>query len=543
MCILWGVIKTTEARLPRRYISVIIALAALAFLMLVATEARAAFKVAVVRSDTVNVRSGPGTANSKIGMVNKGDRLFVIKESGDWRQVILSSGKTGWIYRPYLAVLNKGPVFPVKPGSRPKPPPASGQTNPPAQPPPAETGGGQSALVTGDKVNVRSGPGISYQIVAVAAKATRITAFSQSNGWYSVQLPDGTRGWMSATYVDTRPDVSRGGEQNPTPPTGEQPGTDQPGTDQPQNPAPTVPPQAPKLLKIEAVRMETGGEALVLTGEKALSYTLSKLKNPDRLVIDIANAEIGDLVDIVPDNLDYISQARVAQNSLEPKVVRVVVDLKKVPVYKAGLSKDNLTLTVSLSEPTIEGKTIVLDPGHGGYDPGAVGVTGLQEKGVNLDIALRVQKLLTDMGANVIMTRSDDTFIALSERAAIANNANADAFVAIHANSSTSASLGGTSTYYYAPSSNTALYSQLGQRSNLASKVQGQLIQNLGIRNIGTLQANFAVLRETKMPSILVETAFLSNKDEEALLKDDAFRDKTAQAIAQGLVDYFTNPV
>lgn len=536
-----GVIKTTEAQFSKKYIRIFIALAVVfAFMTLAVSEARAAFKVAVVRSETLNVRSGPGTSNSKIGTVNRGDKLLVIKESGTWRQVILTGGKLGWVYKPYLAVLSKGPGLPVKPDPRPKQPPAPGQPKPPSGPEqwPADPGKGQTALVIAENVNVRSGPGTSYQILAVATKGTRITVFTLSNGWYSVQLPDGTRGWISARYVDTRPDVSRGGEQNPLPPAGEQP-----GTGQPQDPAtPAEPQPAPKLLKLEAVRVDTGGEALVITGEKAISYTVSRLKNPERLVIDINNADKGDIGDLTPANSDFISQVRAAQFSLTPMTVRLVLDLKKIPAYKAGLSGDGLTLTVSLTEPTIKGKTIVIDPGHGGYDPGAEGVTGLKEKEVNLDIALRVQKLLTEMGANVIITRSDDTFIALNQRAAIANDANADVFVAIHANSSTSATLGGTSTYYYAPSSNPILYSQLAQRSSLASKVQGQMAQNLGIRNIGTLTANFAVLRETMMPSILVETAFLSNKAEEALLKDDAFRDKAAQAIAQGLAEYFANP-
>lgn len=511
--------------------------AVMAFMTIAVSEANAAFKVAMVRADKVNVRSGPGTGSDKIGVVNKGNRLFLIKESGDWRQVILNSGKRGWIYKPYLTVLKKGAVIRIKPGSTQKPPATSNPNPEPAPVWPENPGKGQSALVIGDNVNVRTGPGTSYPIVTVAARNTRITVFTLNSGWYSLQLPDGTKGWMSARYVDTRTDVSRGGSSDPI-----VPAVEQPDPAQPQNP-PVEPPPVPKLLKLETVRLESGEEDLVLTGEEDLSYTVSRMKNPERLVIDIKNVDKGNIADLTADNYVFVSQVRVAQYSLEPKAVRIVVDLKSVPAYKTVLSADNHSLTVSFTEPTIKGKTIVIDPGHGGYDPGAVGVTGLQEKEVNLDIANRVQEILTDMGVNVIMTRSDDTYVSLSGRAATANNANADAFVAIHANSSTSASLGGTSTYYYAPSSNQELYSQQAQRSSLASKVQSQLAQNLGLRNIGTLQANFAVIRETDMPSILVETAFLSNSNEEALLKDDAFRDKVAQAIAQGLVDYFNNPV
>lgn len=533
-----------------------VTLVVIIFLLMITSEAQAAFKMAVVRADSVNVRSGPGTGNLKAGTVNKGDKLFVIKQSGDWQQVILFNGKSGWITKKYLAVLNKGVRFTVKPAA-----PAS---------PVAAPGNGQTAVVIAENVNVRSGPGTTYQIVAVANKATRITVLNQNNGWSNIQLPDATKGWMATRFVDMRTDISRGGDTN-QPPASQPPASQPPTAPVPANPAepvapqpanpptiapdpsqplpgeiPTMPDQplpAPKLLKMEATQLDAVNEVLVLTGETPINYTFTKLKNPDRLVIDIKNMDKSDVSDLLTDSFSYMSQVRVSQFSLSPMTVRIVVDLKRIPSYKAALSADNLSLTVSLTEPTIRGKTVMLDAGHGAHDPGAVGVTGLQEKVVNLDIAWRVQKLLADMGANVMMTRSDDTFIPLVQRAALANTANADIFVAIHTNSSTSSSQNGTSTYYYAPAANPALYTQLDQRLSMASKVQSQLAQSLGIRNIGTLQGNFAVLRETRMPSILVETAFLSNKSEEALLKTEDFRDKAAQAIARGLADYFANPV
>ena len=509
-------------------------------------------KVAMVKAASVNVRSGPGTDYAKIGSVDKGDKLIVIKVTGDWRQVILADGKPGWINSSYLALLQTKPRFTLKTAAA-KPAQPSAVTF-------AVNGDGQTGVVVADKVNVRSGPGTVYKIVAVAAKATRVSAFTEKDGWSGVKLPDGTKGWMASRYVDFRSETaSRGGEQGTQPPTTGQPATNQPPASNPSpSSSPVVSPANPpvdstvylpqtqpatKLLKLEPVESDTGSEAIAITGDSAISYTVTRMKDPERLVIDIRNADKGDIAELIPVNQEYLSQVRVSQFSLNPMTVRIVADLSKVYAYKLALSADKHILTVSFSEPTIRGKTIVVDAGHGGYDPGAKGVTGLEEKKVNLDIALKVQKLLTDMGANVIMTRSDDTFIPLSQRATIANNAYADVFVSIHSNSSTSPSLGGTSTYYYAPGSNALLYSQLAQRSSLAEKVQYQLAQNLGIRNIGTLTANFAVLRETTMPSILAEIAFLSNKSEEALLKDDAFRDKAAQAIAQGLVEYFASPM
>jgi N-acetylmuramoyl-L-alanine amidase len=178
-------------------------------------------------------------------------------------------------------------------------------------------------------------------------------------------------------------------------------------------------------------------------------------------------------------------------------------------------------------------KIIVIDPGHGGNDPGAVG-NGLQEKELTLSISLRVAKLLRARGADVRLTRSDDrTFSTdkrtdLQARAAFANNAQADYFVSIHINAG-----GGTGfESYVVPSTVNA---ESGRRQAIVHREVAAVFQQAGLTDRGQKTANFAVLRETTMPAILLECGFIDRTEDANQLKNPAFLDSVAQAIAHGI--------
>jgi len=183
----------------------------------------------------------------------------------------------------------------------------------------------------------------------------------------------------------------------------------------------------------------------------------------------------------------------------------------------------------------------VLDPGHGGKDPGAIGPAGTQEKDINLPIALEVGRILSLDGIDVAYTRTADVYLSLAERSQVANNADADLFVSIHCNGSTSPDKQGISTYYYAPADNQVLYSQEGDRRLLASSIQKALLGELARGDMGVRQGNFAVLRETVIPCALVETLFITNPEEETLLAQTSIQLRAAAAIAQGIKDYLVS--
>jgi len=172
---------------------------------------------------------------------------------------------------------------------------------------------------------------------------------------------------------------------------------------------------------------------------------------------------------------------------------------------------------------------IMIDPGHGGKDPGAIGPTGLYEKSCTLAIALKVGATLAESGVTVGFTRTTDVFTELSDRAAKANTAGADYFVSIHINSATNAAANGTETYAYATG---------GKGEKLAKAIQANLVSTIGLTDRGAKTANFAVLRETKMPAALTEVCFINNPAEEALLKTDAFISKAASGIASGILAF-----
>lgn len=179
--------------------------------------------------------------------------------------------------------------------------------------------------------------------------------------------------------------------------------------------------------------------------------------------------------------------------------------------------------------PHPQGVLVAIDPGHGGESPGAVGPTGLREKDVVLEISGMLAGMLKKAGARVLLTRETDQTVTLEKRVKLANEAKADLFVSIHVNGHSNSQANGTETYHY-PESAAGL--------KLAGAVQKNMIALLKRRDRGVKPASFYVLRYANMPAALAEIAFITNQEEEALLKDAAFKEKAAQAIMQGIFEY-----
>jgi len=217
-------------------------------------------------------------------------------------------------------------------------------------------------------------------------------------------------------------------------------------------------------------------------------------------------------------------------------------------------------------------RKVVIDAGHGGVDPGAIGRSGLREKDVNLDIAKRLSLIFAHEGVEVVMTRSTDKFIPLPKRVEITNNSGADLFISIHANANRVRSLNGFEVYYVSPSVSDSkralssaksaplnlekayfsgrsqtikailwdmIYTQSRAESiELSQSICRSMDDSTGVRVIGVKSAGFQVLRGSNLPSVLVETGFLSNSDEECKLKNSYYRQKVAEAVADGVVNY-----
>ncbi|MFB5265398.1 N-acetylmuramoyl-L-alanine amidase [Paenibacillus enshidis] len=300
------------------------------------------------------------------------------------------------------------------------------------------------------------------------------------------------------------------------------------------------------LALVNGISFSDNRMLITTTGTvKPNTFTMA---GPDRLVIDLPNAAFSDTFgDSLPLNADHngelavtdsdnVSKIRYALFSDSPSTVRVVIDLNKVMGYKAyneGVDLVIVDLTENSSEvtPPVGGdgkKVVVIDAGHGAKDPGASAGGGNNEKTFNLAMALKVEQILKqNPDLDVVMTRSDDTFLELKERVKVAENVNADVFVSIHANSAGSSAASGTETYYQRSSS-----------KNLANTVHKHLVAATQLTNRGVRYGNFHVIRETSMPAVLLEVGYLSNSNDAAALFSEDFQNRVAQGIADGIEEY-----
>ncbi len=294
---------------------------------------------------------------------------------------------------------------------------------------------------------------------------------------------------------------------------------------------------------------------VVLDTENIKDYKIFPLSDPARLVIDVRGerqAQISRLDSAVTAMPEHVAASKLDEQSIGTE-------------KKSKIQKKPLISKI---------RRIVVDPGHGGHDPGAVGARGVQEKDVVLAIGLKLRDLLKEeLGLDVVMTRSTDIFIPLEERTAIANKVGADLFVSVHANAAPNRGAAGIETYYLnlaktdkvaqlaAKENGTSLEKvsvlqailfdlmanyKLNDSAHLADEVQKFLHKKLragysDVKNLGVKQGPFYVLVGASMPSILVETAFLSNATEETRLSDTAYQVMVSEGILDGIRNYISS--
>ncbi|HTW31816.1 MAG TPA: N-acetylmuramoyl-L-alanine amidase [Candidatus Sulfotelmatobacter sp.] len=395
-----------------------------------------------------------------------------------------------------------------------------------------------------------------------------------------------------------------------------QPGNSNATDDNESDSSPTAAQEPGKLARISGVRHWSSPDSstVVLDLEDQVQYEAHRLTGPDRIYFDLHDTQLApELVGKAIDIGDaFINRIRVAQPvagmtrivletkantnfsvSLEPNPYRLVVTVHKTGTNPNGAinlfpnaETEKNKLAIVVPPPTKEDlqlrarvpkMRIVVDAGHGGWDLGTVGRRGLLEKDLVLEIAQRLGKLLESrLGAEVIYTRQEDTYVPLDERAEIANQSQADLFVSVHANYSDLPSARGVETYYTnffsAPGSKEAgskdadahavaagtknalvptlspadLHERIEQSRRLAASVQRSLygtlsVENPGLRDRGIKEAAFVVLTESAMPGILAEVSFVSSPTDEQKLRSDGYREQIAEALYKGIARYAAN--
>jgi N-acetylmuramoyl-L-alanine amidase/type II secretory pathway predicted ATPase ExeA len=346
----------------------------------------------------------------------------------------------------------------------------------------------------------------------------------------------------------------------------------------------------PSVKAVQAFSMGRDAQ-VVVTLDEAVPFESARLDSPDRIYFDLHNSRLGAPVgpQIVPNDDGLLKWVRVAQNS--DGVVRLVLDAEGAKDFSAKLLTDPYRLVIDVHgqpqsaeaqgqlslarELGLKIKRIAIDPGHGGYDTGTMGPHGLLEKDLCLDVALRLGQLIQENlpGAEVVYTRKADQHVSLEERTAIANDANADLFLSIHANSSDSRATRGVETFYLSLASSQeardlasrenalagsslhnlpeliqkiARNEKLTESREFATDIQQSLAAQLQTvshqeANRGVKQAPFVVLTGANMPAVLSEISFVSNASDESMLLEGSQRQRIAEGLYRGVAAYLNS--
>lgn len=351
-----------------------------------------------------------------------------------------------------------------------------------------------------------------------------------------------------------------------------------------------IPEKENRWALIDSIELSRdGNRAIIVNADKEIKdYTITKMKSLNRLIFDIKGAKLDMKSGVINGgNNPFIKSVRYSQ--FTNTTVRITADLKGASsgpgtvnrsdsmrtVYlavqedssyypeKDNTTKPAVTAPAFTSEPLTNGdlallgqyglspvaeearhKLVVIDPGHGGTDPGAIGYENkkiaLQEKDVNLDIALRAQKLLEAAGARLYMIRTQDVTIPLYDRQDTANGLKASLYVAIHNNSYTSSRPSGTEVHYHGDD---PPLDGISARE-VAENLQRTLVSNLGLPNRGAqVSPELAVTRRTVMPAVIIEGAYISNPNDRAYMKTDGFREKYALSVAKCVIEALNKSV
>ncbi|MFC7320986.1 N-acetylmuramoyl-L-alanine amidase [Halobacillus campisalis] len=461
-----------------------------------------------VQVDNLNVRSGPDLSHSVLGKVQKDETHSIVDQKDDWIKIKWDN-KTGWIADWLVNVKQEETV--------------------------------KSKV---DYLRVRGKSGMDGEVQDYLMKDEEVTKLDQKGDWVLIDQNTAS-GWVHKSYLSTY------------------------SKEQPKETSESELSKSLGKVKVAAavlnVRSKATSNSSILTQvKKEDSFEYSEEKQ-GWYKISLDNNKTGWVAGwlVTKDNSSSAtpqSQSKVtlqynATNlrsgpSTNHKVISSAdkgdqfsviskegswyrVSYKDSSAYVAGWtvkeSKSSNIKSASVSKGNLQGKTIVLDAGHGGFDPGAIGRNGTYEKTLTLQTAQDLKSTLEQNGASVVMTRTNDSYLSLSARAAISNASSGDVFISVHYNSvPASNSATGINTYFYNDSTR-----------SLASNVQSGLINSTGLRDRGIANGNFHILRNNQKPSVLVELGFISDVNEEKTVNSSSFQSKASQGITNGLINYF----
>ena len=391
-------------------------------------------------------------------------------------------------------------------------------------------------LGAGGYLNLRQGPGTNYPIVGKVNSGDYLSVITRSGDWYKIQTKNGDDAYVSKNYVT----IYSGGTSNN--------GTGG-GTVEPQPEPEPTPPTTDQNGNLLVTDRTTG------TGQSSIAFDIGTgtpsvvSNNGNQIVVKISGVQLSADNWQPAENMAPFTGLKVNNNGSDSVLLTASVSDKGY--FRLDINGSTFTVTAVAKHKNgttgLAGKTIVVSPGHGVYgaggaiDRGAVSpINGLDEVDFNTPLSLKLRDKLEAAGATVIMIRDTEGPINMSlyERSVMTNNANADAFVEIHGDSAANAAAKGIGTWIYTDNTRLTTAAQKDMRNEFGS-VMNQALANTTGQPAYVKYGNFSVIRETEVPCVLVECGFLTNAEDAARLATDAYQEKLAQGIYNGLANYF----
>lgn len=485
-------------------------------------------KKAIVTADGLRVRKGPDTSNQVIGTIQKGSSYNVISTSGNWIQLNTPYGN-GWVSKGFINLQDSS-------------------TN-------NEQTASLSGRITVNILNVRSAPSINSTIIGKLGEGDSVKIISQQGDWTEISY-SGTNAWISSEFVqignDSSTNSSNDKKQDPVSSsaigkigtvtatsltvrkTGSLDG--KPISTVSKGQSFNIIEEVNNWAKIEYKKGaygwiaswyldKAGKNDSPSTGEKVKNSTVTIMhdgsnirKNASTQSEVVQRANQGDTFTIKSIQKDWYELKLSDGSSGFIAGWIVSVNGSAPQIEKLG------------SDKYLQNKKIIIDPGHGGRDNGTTGTSGTIEKTLTLKTAQLLYSKLKAAGANVVLTRNNDTYIPLASRVYSAHYNNADAFISIHYDSADDRSVRGMTTYYY--------YSY---QKKLAANIHESVVPIANIKDRNYRYGDYYVLRENKRSAILMELGYLSNPAEEMLVTSSQFQEAVASGITQGLAKYYKN--
>ncbi|WP_284561829.1 N-acetylmuramoyl-L-alanine amidase [Bacillus sp. T2.9-1] len=483
-------------------------------------------QLTVQANTVVNVRENPGLDQTVIGKMEIGKAYPLLKEEKDWIEIQYTSSSTGWVAA-YLVTKN-------------------GQNTDNGT---IETEQSNSistkATITENGLRLRKGPGTNYQVITTLGKGIEVTVLSTSGDWYQIKTSLGS-GWVHNDYLQFGKSESQSSTIEETEDSNLQSATvieDQVNLRSNPSTNADIIGKISIDTVITIIEEETEWAKIQYSGNIGWVHK-DLLESGD---IESRKGQKTDkTIKLLYDRTNIRSDATVnskvlliADSGATFQTVEVLDDWYKIKLSNGEFGyiaewivEDIATESEDANEGNstdLKGKTIVLDPGHGGKDSGTIGVIGTLEKDLNLRTAKLLANKLEASGANVILTRKDDIFISLQSRVDISHFYHADAFISLHYDSINDSSVNGVTSYYYT-----------SNQKKLATSLHKSIIDATNRKDRGVRKNEYVVLKQNRQAASLLELGYLSNPAEEQTMLSSKYQETISTAIYHGLENYFS---